>query len=99
MDNITYQINEPVLLNYTEDDLYPEDLGFSGIVLESPFENFKFFLNDTFYYFGTIKENEEWCIIYRENSKGKRVREYAVLKSMIKKHPKFEQIGNQFYEI
>ena len=95
---MTYQMGEPVLLNYTEDDLYPEDLGMSGIVLESPFKRFVGKLEETFYYFGTIQENDEWCVIsYKSSHEGKRLRDYTILKSMIKKHTDFEKIGNSWY--
>jgi len=94
---MTYERGEPVLLNYSEDDLYPEDLGASGIVLDSPFKDFLNRLNETFYYFGTIRENDEWCVIsYRSSHEGKRLREYVILKSMIKKHIRFEKLGYEW---
>ena len=75
--NLFYERNEPVLLDYTKDDLYSEDFGMSGIVLESPFKNFIDKLDETFYYFGTIQENDEWCVISYRSYEGKRLKEYV----------------------
>ena len=94
---MNYEMNEPVLLNYTKNDLHSEDLGASGIVLDSIFKDFKYILDDTFVYFGTIKENEEWCVIYRKTYDNIRGREYAVLKTMIKKHTDYEKVGNHWF--
>lgn len=94
--NITFEPNEPVLLNYTKDDLEPLDFGASGIVLESPFKEFTHMLDDTFYYFGTIKEYEDICIINRILSDGTRLRPYTIHKTHIKKHPNYEKCGKHW---
>ena len=93
---MNYTLNEPVLLNYCKDDLHSLDFGASGIVLESIFADFKNNLTDTFYYFGTIQENNEWCVISYKSG-GKRIRDYAVLKTMIKIHTDYEKVGNHWF--
>lgn len=83
---------QPVLLDYTEDDLDDEDLGMSGIVLPSPFDWFikRGSLKDTFIYMGTIKEDEERCVISWKSMDGEFIRDWLVLKCMIKPHPDYE---------
>lgn len=97
---IQYEINEPVLLNWTKDMLDDEDLGMSGIVLESPFKDFnnRGLLNATFYYSGTMREDADLCVIsYKYSHDGKKIRDYIFQKSLIKKHYAFEKIGHEWF--
>lgn len=57
-----YKIGDEVIL-VQEGNMDKEDFGAYGIVLESPLKKFIYRLNDIFYYAGTMKENEDWCII------------------------------------
>ena len=90
---------EPVLLNYTEEDLESLDFGMSGIVLESPLKKFMKptnRLNETYYYRGTIKENTDWCVIeYRVGDET--LREFVIQKTFIKKHTAYEKVGDNWY--
>ncbi len=71
-----------VVLNYTQEDLEPEDLGMSGIVLKSPLKQFGSRLNDDFYVIGTLKEDETFMIICLES--GANDRDYLVSKNYLK---------------
>jgi len=66
MENFT--LGQSLLLNFTEEDFYPEDLGMSGIVLPGPGEQFRHLLNDTFSYLGTILERPDFIVICREST-------------------------------
>lgn len=98
VSKITYELNEPILLNYSEDLLGDEDFGMSGIVLKSPFEQFKHRLDETYYYGGTIKELPEWCIIEYKVKHDTRdvLRVHTTRIEWIKKHTSFEKCGSQW---
>jgi hypothetical protein len=94
-----FKLFQPVLLDYTEDDLLSEDLGMSGIVLHSPFKDFAHlsFLKETYLYRGTIKENPDRCVIARRTLNGDfGGRDWVVGKSMIKPHPDYEFLDDEW---
>lgn len=94
-----YEYGQPVLLNYTEDDLGLEDLGMSGIVLHGPFYEFerRGVLNSTFYFFDYFK-NLEWCSIEMKNLNGDTIRSYNTRPEWIKPDPSYEKIGDSWYQ-
>jgi len=65
---------DTVVLVYTEDDLLPEDLGMSGMVLESPLSCVKYYLKSKYMYIGCLKDDEDRVVIqrldYEKRSKG-----------------------------
>jgi hypothetical protein len=93
-----YQYRQPVLLKYVDEDLEPQDLGMSGIVLHGPFRQFEKLgiLNETFYFFDYFKD-EEWCSIERINSHGETIRSYNIRTECIKAHPSYEKIGDEWF--
>ena len=94
-----FEINQPVLLNWTEDLLDDEDFGLSGMVLESPFKEFKNKLTNTFYYGGTLMENPEWCILEDKLRNGDVIRIHWMQVSLIKPHPEYEKCGDYWTTI
>lgn len=89
-----YEINQPVKLAWTDELLDDEDFGLSGMVLESPFKEFKHILNDTFHYGGTLMENPEWCILEARDMRGDTRRIYWMQVTLIKPHPDYEKVGH-----
>jgi hypothetical protein len=54
-----------VVLNYTPEDLECEDLGMSGIVLQSVLEKFKLWLDSKYLYIGHLQDRPDRVILER----------------------------------
>jgi hypothetical protein len=59
-------------------DMDAEDFGMSGLVIESNLKRFGPYLNHTFYYFGTLQEYPEWCVISTDKLVKGNTKHYAI---------------------
>lgn len=73
---------DEVMIVYKKEDLENIELGVSGITLESNFKKFGSFLNCVFIYIGTLKENENFCLIGLKKDQGEK--EFLIHKNCIK---------------
>ena len=96
MSNYVY--GQPILLEYKKEDLESDDLGMSGIVLQSHFHEYKSrgLLDETFYFFDYFRKLE-WCSIEYKNLDGETLRCFNIRPEWIKPHPSYEKVGNNWY--
>jgi len=71
------------LIRYDGDE-DPVDFGASGFVIQLTIGRFGPYVKDTFYYFGSIEEFPEWCVISTTMNVTSTTKHYAVRKDRIK---------------
>ncbi len=74
----TFNVDDKVKIIREEGDMDDEDFGASGHVIASNLGRFGARLNDTFIYFGTIKELPEWCVISTSKRVDNSSRQFAI---------------------
>lgn len=96
-----FEYGQPVKLVYTQEDLEPEDLGFSGIVLESPLQEMKRYLEGyEFIYKGRIEELESHiviCPVTRIEPMGSELRLFMISDIYVEADERFEKLGGSWY--
>ena len=90
-----FELYQPVVLTYDEEDLEPVDLGMSGIVLESPLEELKRYLvGYQFIYKGRILENSGLVVITAMTRiNGKELRTFILPEGYIEADDRYELLG------
>jgi hypothetical protein len=75
---LTFNVNDKVKIHREKGDMDSEDFGASGLVIHSNLGRFGARLNDTFFYFGTLKEFPEWCVIATSKIVDSSSRQFAI---------------------